>query len=211
MNTKRFMKRFYKTRDVVEYLSPKYMKGSVLDLGAGTAKYKNIILKHAGSYIAYDAVPGAAIDVVGDVHKLNFKDSSFDTVISTQVFEHIKDHEIAAEEIKRVLKGGGTAIVCAPFLIPFHADPDDFRRFTNDGLAQVFKKMGFQIVESNRYGYFWTTISEMIHFEYFSPYQKQGGLKMRVFNLLQRFLFFLDKFSHTKNIYANSFVVVKKL
>lgn len=48
---------------------------------------------------------------VADAHKLPFKNKSFDLVICTETLEHVTDPKLALEEIKRVLKKDGSAII----------------------------------------------------------------------------------------------------
>jgi SAM-dependent methyltransferase len=50
-----------------------------------------------------------------DLMDLSFLDDQFDYVISTDVFEHIPDPNIAHSEIHRVLKSGGRHIFTVPF------------------------------------------------------------------------------------------------
>ncbi len=45
---------------------------------------------------------------------LPFPDDAFDTVLSHEVIEHVKDDRLTAQEIVRVLKPGGRAIVFCP-------------------------------------------------------------------------------------------------
>ena len=45
---------------------------------------------------------------------INIPNESFDTVISFQVIEHIKDYDYFLREIHRVLKSGGTAYISTP-------------------------------------------------------------------------------------------------
>lgn len=48
----------------------------------------NLILPHVDSYLSFDMIGG---DVTGDVLAPPFEDNSFDTVLCTQVMEHVKE------------------------------------------------------------------------------------------------------------------------
>ena len=195
------------TKDVIFHILP-YVKGRVLDLGAGKAKYKEIIIKNAGNYVACDIKKTENIDTVCDVVNLIFPPESFDTVISTQVFEHVNNPFSVVREIKKVLKSGGNAIITAPFMIPFHADPKDNFRFSREGLEEIFKSSGFEIVDSGIYGGFFTVLSEMIHFSWFSPYNNKSG---RFIAVIEKIAKVCDRIFPSKIIYANTFVVARKL
>src|SRR4051812_300157 len=92
---------FTDTRALIKH-SVRYAKGKALDLGAGTAKYKELIAPACSSYVASDAFAGPHIDVVADIEQLPFADGSFDTLYCTQVLEHIPRPWKAAEEVKRL-------------------------------------------------------------------------------------------------------------
>lgn len=49
--------------------------------------------------------------IVGDAHNLPFKNNVFDLVVCTETLEHVVDPHIALQEIKRVLKKSGAAII----------------------------------------------------------------------------------------------------
>jgi len=75
---------------------------------------------------AFDTGPGARNwphhlqGAVGDVRELPFRDGSFDLIYSMGTIEHFDETEGAVEEIARVLKPGGRAIVGVPnFYDPF--------------------------------------------------------------------------------------------
>lgn len=199
------------TRDVILRLI-RYVAGDILDFGAGSAKYKNIIAPRGLSYVAFDMAAGQNIDVVGDAHHPPFQDKSFDTIIMTQVLEHIAHPEIVFKELFRMLRRGGYGIVTAPFLIPYHADPHDYYRYTPEGLALLAKSAGFDIVESGPYGGLFTVISEFLHFSFLNPYESRTHpwLKEKCFNLLSRPLNFLSKFREPRRIYAGSYIIIKK-
>lgn len=200
------MKQFSVTREVINNFLP-HIEGRVLDLGAGSAKYKEIILKKASEYRSCDAVKNKNIDDICDVLNLTYPPESFDTVISTQVMEHVNNPYKMAEQIYKVLKPGGKVIITAPFLIPFHSDPNDYFRFTPSGLAEIFKQSGFSIIESGHYGGFFIVLSEMIHFSFFNPYTHKSS---RLMSFIEKIAKILNKIFTTKTIYANSFIVAKK-
>lgn len=194
------------TKEVVSHILP-HVRGRVLDLGAGMAKYKKIIAKNTTDYIACDVKKNENIDTVCDVTNLNFQPESFDTVISTQVFEHVDNPFIVTQEIKKVLKTGGIAIITAPFMFPYHSDPKDNFRFSREGLEEIFKSFDFEIIDSGIYGGFFMVISEMIHFAWFNPYKNKSG---KFFAIIEKVAKFFDKLTQSKIIYANTFVVAKK-
>lgn len=194
------------TKDVIFHILP-YVKGRVLDLGAGMAKYKPILIKNAADYVACDVRKTENIDTVCDVTNLIFALESFDTVISTQVFEHVDNPFSVVREIKKVLKAGGNAIITAPFMVPFHADPKDNFRFSREGLEEIFKSSGFEIVDSGIYGGFFMVLSEMLHFSWCNPYKHKSG---RFIAAIEKIAKVCDRVFPSKIIYANTFVVAKK-
>ena len=200
---------FTQTKNFVKY-SLKYIKGKVLDLGAGSAKYKQIIKEKSTKYLAFDMIPGENIDIVGDVLNLPFVNENFDTVISTQVLEHISKPWLMVNEIQRVLKTGGFCILTAPFLIPYHADPHDYFRYTIEGIESLFKDAGFEICESGGYGKTFSVIAEFIRFSWFNPYQKMKKGSWKITHFITKLAGLLDKFSKNKIIYSNVYLIARK-
>jgi len=205
------MKNLKNTRDVILH-TKRYVSKSTLDFGAGTAKYRGIIVPNTSKYTTFDIVAGKNIDIVGNVLNPPFKDGEFDTVISTQVLEHVEKPWIVVAQIGRILKPGGICIMTASFLVPYHADPHDFFRYTTEGMVSLFKNEGFEIVESGAYGKIFTVFSEMIHFSIFSPYTVIGrkSLSIKIFMRIEKVFRFFDKFISNKVIYPNVYVVARK-
>lgn len=81
------------------------------------------------------------VDVVGDAENLPFLEGTFDTVICNSVLEHVRDPEQAAREMARVLKPGGWVYSEVPFLFFFHGYPNDFRRYTREGIQRLFGEL----------------------------------------------------------------------
>ena len=203
------MKRLQETRDIVTY-SRKYISGKALDLGAGSAKYREIIKEKATEYITLDMMPGPNIDVVSDVLNMPFSDETFDTVISTQVLEHVEKPWIMVKEIRRVLKKGGACILTAPFITPYHADPKDYFRYTTEGLKSLFESEGFRIIECFSYGGPFSVISGFIRFSWFNPYQKRKRGSWKITSFTEKFARFLNRFVKNKIIYSDVCIIVRK-
>ena len=72
-----------------------------------------------------------------DIHALPFADNSFDTVVSDQVLEHVRDPAQAVRETLRVLCSEGVLIHTSCFLNPVHRYPLDLWRFTPEAMAEL--------------------------------------------------------------------------
>ena len=201
---------FQQTREVIIY-AQKYIQGKTIDLGAGSAKYREIISKKAESYIAFDMVPSKNIDVVGDVLNLPFQTETFDTVVSTQVLEHVEKPWIMVQEIHRILKKDGFCILTAPFLGPYHADPHDYFRFTIEGMKSLFKNTGFKTIECFSYGKLFSVLSEFIRFSWFNPYQKKKKGNWRIIRFMEKMANLLNRFTKNRIIYSAVCIIAKKI
>lgn len=87
------------------------------------------------------------VDVVADTYHLPFRSCVADAVVSECVGEHLRDPKSALAELHRVLKPDGLIYISLPFIEGFHSSPDDFYRWTHEGLAELMKKAGFSKVE----------------------------------------------------------------
>lgn len=203
------MNKFQGTRQVIIY-AQKYISGKTLDLGAGSAKYREIIKEKAQEYVAFDMMPGKNIDIVGDALNLPFENFSFDTVVSTQTLEHVKRPWIMVKEIHRVLKKGGICFLTAPFMAPYHADPHDYFRYTGEGIRSLFEDENFEIIECSNYGKLFSVISEFIRFSLFNPYQKRKRGSWKITRFIAKLAEFFDRFSKNAIIYGDVYIIAKK-
>jgi SAM-dependent methyltransferase len=74
-------------------------------------------------------------DIVADAHDLHMiEDNSVDCVIAANVLEHVEQPHVCMAEFYRVIKPGGIVYIDTPFIFPFHAAPNDFYRFSHNGL-----------------------------------------------------------------------------
>jgi SAM-dependent methyltransferase len=109
-----------------------------LDVGSGTK---------SGSerQVNLDIGPFAGVDVIGSAERLPFADDAFSLVRSFAVLEHVRRPTAMIAEMHRVLRPGGFVYTEVPFLQHFHAYPDDFQRYTTEGLKEAFR--AFEILE----------------------------------------------------------------
>jgi len=119
------------------------LHGRVLDVGCGSM-LDRVGFSPGDEYLGVDITKSKYTIALADVHKLPFKNESFDSCICNAVLEHVKEPEIVLSECNRVLKQGGVLWVSVPFLQHIHAEYD-FRRFTGQGLTYEVEKAGFHV------------------------------------------------------------------
>lgn len=105
--------------------------GIILDLGSGGRRLKDGVIN-------FDLDHFNHVNVIGDARNLPFADEKFELIIVTAVLEHLPSPIQVVLEMKRCLKNGGRIYAEVPFLQGFHADPNDFQRFTLPGLRVLF-------------------------------------------------------------------------
>ncbi len=204
------MKKYYKgTRNVIED-NLEYIKGKTLDLGAGSCKYKGLILKSAKEYISLDMFYNNKINIVADIHNTGLPSNEFNTILCTQVLEHIEKPTQVIVEIKRLLKSGGICLMTVPFLYPHHADPVDYFRYSKEGLEKLFLNEDFKIIKSDKYGGFFSLISNIIKENFISSYKKHLKIKVKLFDLIISGFLFIDKYISPQKVYSNVFIIAQK-
>jgi SAM-dependent methyltransferase len=135
----------------------KLLGGKTLDFGCGKKPYKSLFT-NADEYIGLDfegeghSHKDEQIDVFYDGKKIPFPDNYFDSVFSSEVFEHIFNLEEIIKELKRVLKNQGLILITCPFSICEHEVPNDFARYTSFGIKHMLEKEGFVIQEFKKTG-----------------------------------------------------------
>lgn len=130
------------------------MIGKTLDVGCGSKPYQKLF-KNVTEYVGmeFDSETNRAkkqADVFYNGKHFLFPDMSFDSVIATEVLEHIFNPDEFVSEISRVLKQGGALLLTAPFIWDEHEQPHDFARYSSFGLAHLLQKHGFEIREQRK-------------------------------------------------------------
>jgi SAM-dependent methyltransferase len=101
---------------------PEFFRGKrVLDVGAGDVNGNNRHLFSACEYHGNDVADGENVTVVSRTKDLTFVPDSFDTIISTECFEHDPEYPQSIRKIYSLLKPGGLFVfTCASLGRPEH-------------------------------------------------------------------------------------------
>ena len=121
------------------------VRGRLLDLGAGNQPYADWYLELCDEAVSTDIAPHPGLSTLCAAEGLPFASGSFDTVLATEVLEHVTDLEHTVDEICRVLAPGGSALVTVPYFYPTHEPPHDHRRLTHYGLRGAFERRGLEV------------------------------------------------------------------
>lgn len=106
----------------IRKIFPEYFSDrNVLDIGSLDINGNNRFLFNSCGYVGLDVGEGPNVDVISVGHLYNASDESYDTIISTEVFEHDMFYEDTIRNVIRMLKPGGAFIfTCASTGRPEH-------------------------------------------------------------------------------------------
>lgn len=137
----------------------RYVRGTVLDVGCGGKPYASLF--NVDRYVGIEVLPGGpAVDVLASGLNLPFASCVFDTVISTEVLEHVPEPSALFHEVHRVLRPGGHLILTTPQTWGLHHVPHDYYRFTPYGLRYLAEKNSLQVISIYPTSGFWVTFSQ---------------------------------------------------
>lgn len=130
---------------------PQYAGGRLVDLGCG----KVPLFQAYGGYVTenicldweHTAHTNDHLDYTCDLNKrLPFNDGEFDTVILSDVLEHVAEPEQLWHEISRILRPEGKLLANVPFFYWLHEQPHDYYRYTEFALKRFAQLAGFRML-----------------------------------------------------------------
>jgi SAM-dependent methyltransferase len=141
-----------------------YARGRLLDIGCGNKPYAGMFASRVSEHVGCDVVQSSKrrVDIICPATALAVGDSSYDTVLATQVIEHVADHRAMLREAFRALKDNGVLILSGPMYWPLHEEPHDYFRFTEHGLRYLVESVGFAVVEIKQNGGKWALCGQVI-------------------------------------------------
>lgn len=124
--------------------------GRMLDVGCGGRPYHPLFspeLEQIGLDIDQERNRNRGrADVFYDGSVFPFEDANFDSILCSQVLEHVFAPEQFVSEVARVLKPGGEILLTVPFVWPEHEQPWDAMRYTSYGLRSLLERHRFEIL-----------------------------------------------------------------
>ncbi len=158
-----YMWKTYRRKHIDSLLSTHehLFSGVVLDIGGrDRGKFKKP-KEQVKKWIFADINPAHNPDIVLDVSCMDtIENSSVDTILACELFEHVQQIDEGIIECFRVLKQHGRMIISVPFLYAIHADPSDYQRWTKYKWIQELEKNGFHVEECIITGRFFTLMAE---------------------------------------------------
>lgn len=143
------------------------LSGKLMDFGCGSKPYKSLFT-NITDYIGVDyngeghPHDHETIDVFYDGKTIPFADSSFDSVLCSEVFEHLFEINAILDELNRVMKVGAKMLITCPFSWNLHESPIDYARYTPFALTHLLEKHGFKVIKQEKGGTFVQTLFQMI-------------------------------------------------
>ena len=139
--------------------------GKILDFGCGSKPYRSLFPSEEYYGLDYEN-PGhdhsnESIDVFYDGKTIPFDNCFFDSILSTEVIEHVFELDNTLHEFNRVLRKNGVLLITCPFVWPEHEKPYDFARYTYFALKYKLELSGFEILAFEKGGNFIEVIAQL--------------------------------------------------
>jgi SAM-dependent methyltransferase len=138
----------------------------VLDLGGNRIGKRGLfdIGRYSCTVIYANVSTEKKPDVKADASLLPFPDQKFDAVICSEILEHVPDPKLVLGEVFRVLRPNGSILICVPFLVQIHGDPEDYGRYTDYYWKETLAAIGFSSIKVERQGGYWCVLVEMLRY-----------------------------------------------
>ncbi len=142
-------------------LGLKTPQGRVLDFGAGSQDFKKRML--CREYLSVDPHFLSTWRSLEDIPE----GQRFDLVAAVEVFEHLKDPVKILKDLAQHQEPGSKIYVTTPFLAREHGAPEDFHRWTAEGLKELLAGAGYRVEKIVKRGNGISVVSSYLNFSLF--------------------------------------------
>jgi len=166
--------------------------GVLLDYGCGGQPYRELFSRYVSQYIGADiaAAAGTRLDLVlNPGEPVDLPDHSVDTILSSQVLEHVPDPHAYLRECRRLLRPEGRLIISVPMQWRHHEEPYDFLRFTRFGLEHLLRSNDLKVLDLRPCGGAFALLGQLLA----NNLKAQGVCNKRVFKSVNRLALWLDR------------------
>jgi len=127
-----------------------YARGRLVDLGCGQVPLYGSYREHVSLSVCVDwhqnVHTNNHVDVISDLNQpLPFGDRAFNTIVLSDVLEHVRLPHQLWSEMARLLVPGGAVLISVPFYYRIHEAPHDYFRYTEHALRYLAEASGFHI------------------------------------------------------------------
>jgi SAM-dependent methyltransferase len=98
-------------------------------------------------YVGTDMFKGPGVDVVLNLHEIDLPEDSIGTALVLDTLEHVEFPRKAMEEVFRVLKPDGIAVISSCMNFPIHGYPYDYWRFTPEAFKSLLRPFASSFAE----------------------------------------------------------------
>ena len=188
---------------------PQYAKGKLLDVGCGYVPMYGYYKKYIDSCICIDwdnsLHKNSFLDISYDISKgLPLEDGKFDTVICSDVLEHIFDPDKLLHEIARVLKDGGVLLMNVPFHYWEHEEPYDYYRYTQYWYKKELSGCNLEIIHLEKIGDSFSVKCDITG--KLVPFKRIAG----IYNYIMYNLFIKKRKNKNANYFHGYFIAAQK-
>lgn len=140
-----------------------HLRGDVLDLGCGSVPLYETYAPYASSVTCVDWQDNGHLDVVMNLNDpIDLPSGTFDTVILSDVLEHIREPQRLVAEVFRLLRPGGVVLINTPFYYWLHEEPYDYCRYTEFWLRTQLEETGFAEVGVDPLGGYVEVVTDLL-------------------------------------------------
>ena len=200
-----------------QYL-PKYAHGKLLDLGCGYVPLFFVYNKYVSDIVCVDwentSHKNEYLDFTCNLNKeLPFGNNEFDTIILSDVLEHIQNPKLLWKEMARILKKDGILVMNVPFYYCLHEAPYDYYRYTEFALKQYIEEEKLELVFLESVGGILEVLAD-INSKMFAYFGFIGELMANIIQqstkLLRKTKIGINIYNKTKNKFPLSYFVIAR-